>query len=164
MEFCTINPTAIIGPVMSDDFAPSMEILKRMLSGAMPGCPDFGFGIVDVRDLADIHVRALTAPNMAGERIIATGNFFKLIDIARVLKAGLGDHAAKVPTRVLPNWLVRIVALFAPPIRQFLPELSNIRIVDPSHARDVLGWVARPGEETILDAARSLIAHGIVKG
>jgi dihydroflavonol-4-reductase len=129
----------------------------------MPGCPDFGFGIVDVRDLADIHVRALTAPNMAGERIIATGKFFKLIDIARVLKVGLGDQAAKVPTRVLPNWLVRIVALFAPPIRAFLPELGNVRTIDPSHAQRMLGWVPRPTEETILDAARSLIAHGIVK-
>jgi dihydroflavonol-4-reductase len=163
MEFCTINPTAIIGPVLSDDFAPSMEILKRMLSGAMPGCPDFGFGIVDVRDLADIHVRALTAPNMAGERIIATGKFYKLIDIANVLRGGLGDQAAKVPTRVLPNWVVRVVALFAPPIRAFLPELGNIRTIDPSHARDVLGWVARPAEETLIDAARSLIDQGIVK-
>jgi dihydroflavonol-4-reductase len=163
MELCTINPTAIIGPVLSDDFAPSMEIMKRMLSGAMPGCPDFGFGIVDVRDLAGLHVRALTAPKMADERIIATGKFLKLIDIARILKSGLGDQAAKVPSRVLPNWLVRLVALFAPPIRPFLSELGNIRTIDPSHAREVLGWETRPPEETILDAARSLINLGIVK-
>ncbi len=162
-EFCTINPTAIIGPVMSDDFAPSIEVMKRLLSGAMPGCPDFGFGIVDVRDLAAIHIQAMTAPGMANERIIATGPFYKLLDIAHVLKGGLGEQGHKVPVRTLPNWLVRGFALFAPELKSLISELGNVRKIDPSHARDVLGWVARPTDETLLDCARSLIAHGIVK-
>ncbi len=163
LEFCTINPTAIIGPVMSDDFAPSIEIMKRLLSGAMPGCPDFGFGIVDVRDLAAIHIMAMTAPNMANERIIATGPFYKLIDIAHVLKAGLAEQGRKVPTRTLPNWLVRGLAIFAPELKSLLSELGNVRKINPSHARDLLGWVARPTEETLLDCARSLIALGVVR-
>ncbi|MGQ4827841.1 aldehyde reductase, partial [Enterococcus faecalis] len=86
MEFVSVNPAAVLGPVWTDDFSASIEVVRQLLSGALPGCPDLGFGIVDVRDVADLHVRALTAPGIAGERFIASGPFLKLIEVARVLK------------------------------------------------------------------------------
>lgn len=163
IEYVAICPAAVLGPVASNDFSPSLEVVKKLLEGALPGCPDFGFGIVDVRDVADLHVRALNAPDMAGERFVCSGPFLKMIDVARILKANLGDQAKKVPTRKLPDFLVRIVALFDPVVRQVVGELGNVRNMDATHAREVLGWVARPPEQVIIDTAKSLIEHGIVK-
>lgn len=163
IEYVAINPAAVLGPVLSNDFSPSLEVVKKLLDGAMPGCPDFGFGIVDVRDVADLHVRALKAPNMAGERFIASGPFYKMIDVARVLKAGLGDKAKRVPTGTLPDFIVRLTALFDPVVRQVTGELGNVRNMDATHAKQVLGWIPRPADDTILDTARSLIEKGLVK-
>lgn len=163
LEFVSVNPAAVLGPVASSDISPSLEVVKKLLEGALPGCPDIGFGIVDVRDVADMHVRTLNAPGMAGERFVCSGPFLKMIDVARILKANLGGEARKVPSRGLPDFLVRIVALFDPVVRQVVGELGNVRDMDATHAKEVLGWIPRPPEESILDAARSLIAHGIVK-
>ena len=163
IEFCTVNPAFVLGPVWSRDYSSSITVVKKLLEGALRGCPDLGFGVVDVRDVADIHVRMLTARNMAGERFIASGSFMKLIEIARILKAHLGKRAHKVPTRVLPDLLVRFAALFDPLVKAAVGELGSVRNLDASHAREVLGWVARPAEESIIDTARSLIELGIVK-
>ena len=163
IEFVSINPSAVLGPVWSDDFSPSIEVVRQLLGGLLPGCPDLGFGLVDVRDLADLHAQALTAPGIAGERLIASGPFLKLIEIARILKAGLPDQARKVPLRRLPDWLVRAAALFNPMIRQITGELGNVRDADPAHTLALLGWQTRPAEASILDCARSLIELGVVK-
>ena len=133
----------------------------------MGATPDVGFGIVDVRDVADLHVRALKAPNMAGERFIASGRFMKLREVADLLRAelghGLGQGAHKVTTRNVPDWLVRIAARFNPLAKAVVGELGNVRNQDASHAKAVLGWATRPVEQSILDSARSLLALGIVK-
>ena len=163
MEYCSINPSLVLGPVMDADVSTSIDAIQKMLSGALPGCPDLGFGVVDVRDLADLHVRVLAAPGMAGERFIASGRFFKLVEIARILKTRLGPQARKVPTRTLPDFLVRIVAIWDPLVRMVISELGRTRNMDASHAKIVLGWVTRPEEESVIDCAKSLIDHGIVK-
>jgi dihydroflavonol-4-reductase len=163
IEFCTVNPALVIGPLQSGDFSPSVEAIKKMLDGSFPGLPDIGFGVVDVRDVADMHVRCLTAPDMANERFVCSGPFLWMREIAAILKSGLGPQARKVPTRRLPDWLVRVSAWFDPLIRQVVGELGRTRSADNSHARDKLGWVPRPAEETILDTARDMIRLGIVK-
>ncbi|MBX9883617.1 MAG: NAD-dependent epimerase/dehydratase family protein [Novosphingobium sp.] len=163
MEFLSINPAAVLGPVWSSDFSASIEIIKQLLSGALAGCPDLGFGIVDVRDLADLHVRALTEPGLDGERFIASGPFLKMIDVSAILRAKMPLEARKVPTRGLPNWLVRLGARFNPVIRQVVGELGNVRDASAAHAFERLGWKTRPPEQSIVDCARSLIERGIVK-
>jgi dihydroflavonol-4-reductase len=163
IEFCTINPSVVLGPVWGRDYSASVIIVKKLLDGSVRACPDIGFGVVDVRDVADLHVRALTAPGMAGERFIASGPFMALIEVAQVLRAALGAQARRVPTRTLPDWLVRTAALFNPVARAALGELGSVRNQDASHAKTVLGWATRPAEQSIVDAARSLIALGIVK-
>ena len=163
MEFVSVNPSLVLGPLQSGDFSTSLEAIKKLLEGSVPGLPNFGFGIVDVRDVADMHVRCLTAPDMAGERFICSGPFMTMSDIAKVLREGLGKQARKVPTRRLPNWAVRIAALFDPMVRQVLGELGNRRESPPVHAREKLGWIPRPADQSILDTARSMIALGIVK-
>jgi dihydroflavonol-4-reductase len=163
MEFVSINPSLVVGPVMDADVSTSIEAIEKMLSGALPGCPRLGFGVVDVRDLADLHVRALTAPGIANERFIASGRFFMLTEIAKILKARLGPKARKVPTRPLPDFLVRLSALFDPLVRSVLSELGRTRNMDASHAKAVLGWATRSEEDSLVDCANSLIDKGIVK-
>ena len=163
IEFCTINPSVVLGPVSSADYSASVVIVRKLLDGSLRACPDIGFGIVDVRDVADLHVRALRASGMAGERFIASGRFMKLREIADVLRAGLGPQAHKVTTRNVPDWLVRVAALFNPVAKAVVGELGAVRNQDASHAKAVLGWATRAEEQSILDTARSLIEHGIVK-
>lgn len=163
MEFCTINPSMVLGPIMSPDFSTSLQAVKKLMDGSFPAAPDLGFCVVDVRDVADLHVRALTAPDMDGERFFAAGKFFKLHDIAMVLKARLGKEARKVPSRKLPDWLMKIVAIWDPVARQVKSELGKVRHADASHAKEKLGWQTRDEEQTIVDTARSLIENGVVK-
>jgi len=119
--------------------------------------------VVDVRDVADLHVRCLTAPNMAGERFVAAGPFLWMRDVAAIMKKGLGPDGRKVPSRKLPNFLVRLSALFDPVIRQVVGELDNVRDTSAQHAKDVLGWQTRDPKESILDTARDMIRLGLVK-
>ena len=163
IEYCSINPSVVLGPVWSADYSASVMIVRRLLDGSLPACPDVGFGVVDVRDVADLHVRALKAPGMAGERFIASGPFMKLRQIADVLRAQLGEQAHKVTTRDLPDWLVRLMSLFDARARAVVSELGSIRHQDAGHAKAVLGWQTRPSEQSIVDTARCLIELGIVK-
>ena len=163
MEFVTVNPSLVLGPLQSGDFSTSLEAIKKLLEGSMPGLPNFGFGIVDVRDVADMHVRCLTMPDMAGERFICSGPFLMMADVAAILRSGLGQQARKVPKRKLPDWVMRLVGRFDPVVRQVLGELGNVRDTDISHARTKLGWHPRPPEESVLDTARDMIRLGIVR-
>jgi len=163
MEYVSINPAAVLGPVLSADFSGSIEIITRLLSGALPGLPNFGFGVVDVRDVADLHVRAMTAADMNGERFIASGPFMMMRDVARILRERLGDEARKVPTRGLPDFILHGASLFDPTLRMVTGELGKVRETPADHARDVLGWVPRAAEDTIVYSARSLIDLGIVR-
>ncbi len=163
IEFVTVNPSLVLGPLTSDDFSTSLEVIKRLIEGSLPGLPNFGFGIVDVRDVADLHVRCLNAPNMAGERFIASGPFLWMRDVGEILKAGMGKDGRKVPSRRLPDFLLRLSALFDPVIKQVLGELGKTRNMDSSHAKAVFGWETRPVQESILDTARDMIRLGIVK-
>jgi dihydroflavonol-4-reductase len=164
MEFLSINPAAVLGPVWARDFSASIEMVNQLLSGALPGCPDLGFGIVDVRDLADLHVRALTEPGLDGERFIASGPFLKMADVAAILRSAMPLEARKVPTRRLPDWIVRFAAKFNPLIRQVVGELGNVRDAQRRpRARAARLEDPRPAEQSIVDCAKSLIEQGIVK-
>jgi dihydroflavonol-4-reductase len=163
MEYCSICPSVVLGPVWSADYSASVEIIKKLLDGSMGACPDFGFGVVDVRDVADLHLRALKAPRMGGERFIASGRFITLREVADILRAQLGPLANKVTTRNVPDWVVRVAALFNPLAKAVVSELGSVRNQDASHAKAVLGWATRPVEKSIVDTARCLIDLGIVK-
>lgn len=163
MEFVSVNPSAVLGPVMSDDISTSIQFVSRLLDGSVPGTPRLGFSVVDVRDLAELHRLALTADGIAGERFIGAGRWMMMGEVARVLRDRLGAKARKVPRRQLPDLLLRGLALVDPSIKQVVGELGRVRDTSADHARAVLGWQTRRAEETIVDTAQSLIAHGIVK-
>jgi dihydroflavonol-4-reductase len=156
-KLATVNPGAILGPVLSDDRSYSLEAIERLLRG-MPGVPRIGFSFVDVRDVVDLEIRAMTAPEAGGERFIATERFLWMAEVAAILRERLGEEAAKVPTRTVPNLAVRAMALFDPGIRSIVGQLDKRTELSSEKARTRLGWSPRPSEETIADCGRSLSA------
>jgi nucleoside-diphosphate-sugar epimerase len=161
-SLATVNPALVLGPVLGKDFSESIQVVQRLLAGKIPGLPRLGFDIVDVRDVADLHVRAMTDPAAAGQRFIAAGQFAWMTDLAAILRARLGPEAAKVPTGKAPDFLLRLVSLFDSDLKAVTPNLGRRRDFSSVKARSLLGWAPRPMEETVLDCARSLIAAGLV--
>src|SRR5262245_17157996 len=160
-RLATVNPTVIVGPVLSDDTSASLEVIQRLLKG-MPAIPRLSFGFVDVRDVADLEIRAMTSPEAAGERFIANTQTMWMADVAQVLRQRLGDRAAKVPTRIAPDLLVRAMALFDGGIRSFTGSLGKRTEYRTTKAHDLLGWAPRPIDDTIVESAQSLIDRGVV--
>ncbi len=156
-----VNPGAIIGPVLNDDLSYSLQMVQRLLGGT-PGAPRLGFSLVDVRDVADLEIRAMTAPEAGGERFIAVTQFLWMAEVGEVLRQRLGDAASKVPTRTVPNLLVRGMALFDPGIRSVVGGLGKQTELSSEKARGSLGWAPRPIEDTIAETGESLIRHGAV--
>ena len=164
LELSVVNPVGVFGPVLGPDYSTSILIVQRMLDGALPGCPKLYFGVVDVRDTVDLHLRAMTHPAAKGERFLAVaGDFMSILQIARILKEHMGAAARRVPTRELPNWLVRLASLRDPAVKQILPELGKTKNATNAKARRILGWSPRSNEESILATAESLIKLGLVK-
>jgi dihydroflavonol-4-reductase len=158
LELAAVNPVGVFGPVLGPDFATSITLVKRLMDGGMPGCPRLYFGVIDVRDVADLHLRAMTHPAAKGERFLAiAGDTLSIGDIAKVLKRRLGASAKGVPTRQLPDWVVRLVGLFNPSLRQLVPQLGKIRRASNEKARRVLGWTPRSNEEAVVATAESLV-------
>ena len=160
MEISTVLPGFMLGPILSREIAPSMVILDSMLKGKLPAIPEIGMSAVDVRDAADLHIRAMTDPAGSGQRFLASAGFLWFRDIAAILRRDLGADAQKVATRRMPDWVVRAIALAVPPMRDFVPRLGRTLHLDNQKARSLLDWQPRPLEQTILDGARDLLARG----
>ncbi len=164
MELAVVNPVGVFGPVLGPDYATTIMIVRRMLDGDMPGLPHLYFGAVDVRDVADLHIRAMTSPAAKGERFLAVaGEFLRFREMAEILKARLGDAARRVPTRELPDFLIRTVALWDSGAKQITPELSKRKNATGEKAERVLGWRPRSREDAIVATAESLLRLGLVK-
>jgi dihydroflavonol-4-reductase len=164
LELATINPVAVLGPVLGADYSMSLLLVQKLMDGDMPGCPNLWYGVVDVRDVADLHLRAMADPAANGERFIATaGDFMSIVEIANVLKARMGDEAKRVSTRRLPNWMVRLAAIFDPTVKQVLPELGQYKNATGEKAKRVLNWNPRSNEDTIVATAESLVKLGLLK-
>jgi nucleoside-diphosphate-sugar epimerase len=148
--------------VLGKDYSFSLRLLERLLKGDMPGNPKLGFNVVDVRDTADLHIRALTQEAAGGERFVATAGFMWIKEIAETLKRGLGPDGARVPTREVPSPIVRLLAMFDREVASITPDLGRRKAHSGQKAKDLLGWAPRPMDVTLLDCARSLIAEGIV--
>ena len=147
---------------MGADYSGSVDTVARMLKGQVPAVPRLCFAIVDIRDLVDLHMRAMTDARAVGERFIATSESLWMLQIADVLREHLGDRAAKVPKAEAPDAMIRLAAVANPELRQILPGLGVRREFTSAKAEQLLGWRARPARNSIIDAADSLIAAGLV--
>jgi nucleoside-diphosphate-sugar epimerase len=159
----TILPGAVFGPVLTRERLGSVRVIHALLQGRPPGIPRLGFFVVDVRDLAELHVRAMISPEAAGQRFLAAGDFMWMADIARTLRTGLGERARSVPTRRLPDFVVRFLSLFVPRMRMLTRDLGRVNRVTSEKARRVLGFSPRPAAATVVDCAESLLGEPVTQ-
>lgn len=163
LELSVINPVGIFGPSLGPDLSSGFELLKKMLDGSMKAVPNMTLGIVDVRDVADLHIRAMTNPAARGQRFLAlAGGIMTLPAIARLLKDKLGDAAKNVSVKKLPDWIVRIAAIFSPVAKNLVPQLGRYKNASNQKAKTILGWDPRSNEEAILASAKSLLQNNYI--
>lgn len=163
LELVTINPGLVLGPVLGTDFSTSGEVVRKLLARDMPGCPDVGWAVVDVRDVAAAHVAAMTAPGAAGQRFIVAIEHASMLDIALILKDRFGDRGFRVPTRKIPGWLLKLVATWDKTARLAVQELGKRQNVSTQKARQVLGFAPRSLEEMVVAMGESMIQRGVVR-
>lgn len=163
LELSVVNPVGILGPILGKDISTSILIVQKMMNGELPGCPKVSFGIVDVRDVADMHVRAMTEPKAKGERFLCvSGRFMTMLEVANALRERMPEAAKKVPKRELPNFLVHIAAVLDPTVKQILPELGRHKNATSEKAQRVLGWKPRSPADAIVASAESLMKFGMI--
>ena len=164
LELVVLLPVAVMGPLMGTEISGSNRLIQRLLAGEMPGLPRLSIPIVDVRDVAAAHVASIDAPAAAGQRILlASGEpAIAMSAIAAVLRDHLGEAAAKVPTRRIPDLVVRVGALVNVELRSSAAELGLVKQVSIDKARRILGFAPRPSEEAIVAAGTSLVAARLI--
>jgi len=164
LELAAINPVGVLGPVLGADFSHSIQFISQMLNGQLKGVPKIKSVYVDVRDVADLHIMAMTDPKANGERFLATsGESISLLDIANIIRQEFGEKAAKVPKKEIPNWILKIVGLFNPQVKLILPLLGMVKGASHAKATRLLGWHPKSNKEAIIATAESLIRLGLVK-
>ena len=164
LELSVVNPVGVFGPVLGPDYSTSILLIQRLMDGAMPGCPRLYFGVVDVRDVADLHLRCMTDPAAKGERFLAvSGDFMSIVEIAKTLRARLGDAAKRVPKSQIPDFVVRLASMRDPAVKQILPELGKYKNGTNAKAVAMLGWAPRSREDAVVATAESLVALGLLK-
>ncbi|RXZ67584.1 SDR family oxidoreductase [Agromyces albus] len=164
LELAVVNPVPIFGPALGRELSTSVELLLGLLNGHVPAVPNGSTTGVDVRDVADLHVRAMTHPDAAGERFLAiSGDPITFPDLAKLLRERLGPDAKRVPTRVLPDWLVRVGALVSTELRAVAPQLRRRQGASSAKAERMLGWRPRPLDEAVVASAESLVRLGLVR-
>ncbi|GAB4563387.1 MAG: aldehyde reductase [Haliangiales bacterium] len=162
VEFCTMNPGLVMGPILSSDFSTSGELVRKLMKREMPGCPDVGWAVVDVRDVADAHVAAMTAKDAPGKRFILAVEHASMLDVATILSGHFKDRGYKPPLRRVPGWLLKLVSLWDQTAGLAVPELGKRQDVSNQRARELLGWEPRKLEEMVVSMGESMIEHGVV--
>ncbi len=154
LELAVVNPVPVFGPALGPELSTSIDVLLSLLNGRVPAVPPGATTGVDARDVADLHVRAMTHPDAAGERFIAVaGDPITFHDLAMLLRDRLGADARRVPTRVLPRWLMRTGALVSTELRAVVPQMRRAHGASYEKAERMLGWEPRSTEEAIVASA-----------
>jgi len=162
LELATINPGLVLGPSLGANASASTEAVAKLMRREFPGCPRLGWPLVDVRDVASAHVSAMTTPEAAGQRFCCVTEFLWMTEIATILNHHFGKRGYKVATRQLPDFLVRLVALYDKPTRTVLDGLGKRTDVSNERIKRLLDWKPRSAEEMIVALGESLIEHGAV--
>lgn len=159
-DLAVINPAAIFGPLLDEDPGTSATIVKRLLDGKLPAVPKLILSVVDVRDVAALHRDAMTNPAAGGRRCIASSGAYSMADLGRMLKPAFPDR--RVPTGELPNWLIRLVALFDRDLRDNMSEMGTAKRLDGQSGPARLGRPLISAADATIATGKSLVAHGLV--
>jgi len=164
LELAAVNPVGVLGPVLAADYSHSIRMIHSALKGELKGVPKLRASYVDVRDVADLHLKAMIHPAANGERFLAVaGGALSMLEIAQILREGLGDRAAKVPQKEIPDWLIRLTGLFNANVRLVVPHLGMVKAASHEKATRLLDWHPRSNREAVLATGESLIRLGLVK-
>jgi len=162
MKLTTINPVLVIGAPLDNHFGSSVSIIERILKASDPVLPDVCMSIVDVKNVAEMHVNAIKVKESKGERFLASAETVSFIEMAKTIKAAYPTR--KVNTGQAPNFLIKLLSLFDGEIKRVVPLLGKKILVDASKAEKVLKINFIPAEQSILETADYLIKNGFVKG
>jgi dihydroflavonol-4-reductase len=159
MELTTIHPGAIIGPALDEDASISVGMVSGLLDNSTPALPSNGFSIIDVRDVADMHVAALEHPESIGQRYLATAEYMPFPKVAEVVQELYPDR--KIIRRTVPDWIIRLVAMFGGPARQIINDIGNEKIFDGRKGEAMMGHPYISARQSIKDTAESVIRFGL---
>ncbi len=160
IKLTTINPALVLGPALDDKISTSLKIVQRLVRGKDPMLPRLGFPVVDVRDVATMHVRALLRPESAGARFIAAERFIWMLDMARILKAEYPER--RIPTRVAPDFFIKLLAVFDKALKSIVPALGLEQHLDNAAASEVLGMEFIEARQATKSSAACLVRFGLI--
>ena len=164
MELTTVNPVAVMGPILTSDYSHSNIQIQQLLAGEVKAVPNVDSGYVDVRDVASLHLLAMTSPKAAGERFLATtGETLSMLDVASILREAFPAYADKLPTKKIPNAVLKAAAVADPSLRMVASLTGQYAGTSNQKAKELLGWEPRSAKEATLATAQSMIDLGIVK-
>jgi dihydroflavonol-4-reductase len=161
-ELAVINPGLIFGPVLDGEYRTSSELIRKLMRRELPGVPRVMIPLVDVRDVATAHLAAMTIAAAAGQRFCCVGAICSIKEIAQLLQRHFATRGYRIPTRELPDFLIRVFALFDSSVRQIVDVLNKPLAISTERIRTVLGWQPRPAEEAVVSMAESLIEYGLI--
>jgi dihydroflavonol-4-reductase len=162
LHYSSVNPGLVLGPALDRDIGTSAEIIQMFLRGKYPGVPRMAIPVVDVRDVARMHRLAVEVQVPSGGRYLGVADCLWMIEIATAIRERLGPAARKAPRWVLPDWAVKLVAIFDPAARLAVPDLGKQMNVDNSLTRRTLGMEFIAAPDAAAAMAQSLIDLGLV--
>ena len=159
MRLTVINPVFVLGAPLDANYGSSMEVIERFVTAKDPAVPRIGFSIVDVGDIAEMHLRAAQRPETAGERIVGATRGVWFPDMARVIKDAHPDR--KIVTREAPKLLLRLLAIFDKQLASVVPSIGRLDELDNAKARTLLEMEFVAPEESIRSSAAYLIDNDL---
>ncbi len=163
LELVAINPGIVLGPILNDDYGTSRELVRKLMARELPGCPLVGWAPVDVRDVASAHLAAMTTPEAAGKRFCCAIDHAWMSEIAEILDKNFSSRGYRIPTRHVPNFVIRIFAIFDKAAKLAIGDLGNRQDISNAQIKEILGWKPRSLEEMVVAMGNSLIEHGVVQ-
>lgn len=161
LELTTIHPGAILGPALDGDASISLGMVTGLLDGTTPALPSNGFSIIDVRDVAAMHVAALQQPSSIGQRYLAASDYVPFPEVARILRETYPDR--QITRKIVPDWIIKLLARFGGPTRQIINDIGNEKHFSREKGEGLLGRPFVPGKDAILASADSVIRLGLLK-
>ncbi|WP_442592214.1 SDR family oxidoreductase [Pedobacter sp. AW31-3R] len=164
LEFTTVNPVAILGPSLDSHISGSFHLLQHLLDGSMKAIPNIQLNVVDVRDVADLHMRAMASPEASGQRFIASADgHISMPEIASLLKLTYPGASQKVSLKRLPNWVLSFASLFNAKAKEGVLLMKMNRNVSNAKAKQLLSWKpVATQEQSILAAVESIIKYKLI--